>query len=416
MPVRGLLAILTVLLTSIVDAGAAGTGVDPAMPDAKRSLSETLAPALRARLPADTMAVPRPFASLPGWQEDDFPAAFAAFLQTCAPILDGTAVLRDALPVPPMLHAACLLARALSVAGTPDVNASRAFFEQNFAAFEIRPKGGDGFLTAYFEPEIEGSPERTPEFPVPVLARPPDLVTLKQGETRPGLDPALQAARQTADAVEPYPDRAAIWAGALDGKGLEIAWLRDHAELFITQVQGSARLRLRGGEQTRLVYAGRNGHPYTSIGKRLVETGEIALAQMSLEKLMGWLRANPVRARALMEENRSYVFFARDDAAPLDRGPIGGAGVPLTPGRSLAIDRTTWPYGLPVFIETNPLTPKGGRARIARLMIAQDTGSAIVGPARGDYFMGTGEEAGARAGLVRDSMRFVILWPRVGPP
>lgn len=369
-------------------------------------------------LPADLMLKKLPpateirrlaFVDLAGWREDDHAEAFKAFLVTCAPVLDGTAALRDALPAPESLVAACRAARVLADA---DGEIARAFFEKHFSPVEIRPKGGDGFLTAYYEPEIRGSLTRTEAFTVPVLGRPTDLVTLKQGETRPGFDPVLQAGRQTAAGLEPYPDRAAIWGGALDGQGLEIAWLRDEAELFIMQVQGSARLRLPDGRLTRLVYAGRNGHPYTSIGRRIVEQGAMTLDEMTLAKLMAWLRADPARGRALMEENRSYVFFARDDAAREDRGPIGGAGVPLTTGRSLAVDRTLWPYGLPVFIDVNPLVPEGGRRRLARLMIAQDTGSAIVGPARGDYFMGSGEVAGERAGLVRDAMRFTVLVPR----
>lgn len=371
----------------------------------ERGMAESL-----LHLPSGTVAVRLAFSDLDGWAGDDHAAAFRAFLATCDPLLDGRAALRDALPAPESLKEICGRARARSTS-LPAAEA-RAFFEDNFAPIDIRPQGGSGFLTAYFEPEIRASPVRTAEFPIPVLGRPADLETLKQGETRPGLDPALQAARRVAGGFEPYPDRAAIWAGALDGQGFEIAWLRDHAELFIVQVQGSARLVLPGGKRARLTYAGRNGHSYTSIGRKLVESGEIALEDMSLARLMAWLRSDPPRGRRLMEENRSYVFFARDDSAAPDLGPIGGAGVPLTPGRSLAIDRMLWPYGLPVFIDAAPLTPAGPRARIARLMIAQDTGSAIVGPARGDYFMGSGAEAGARAGLVRDTMRFVVLWPR----
>lgn len=382
-----------------------------ATPDTARCDSTMPAPAdlLLEKLPPATEVRRLAFADLAGWREDDHAEAFKAFLATCAPLLDGTAALRDALPAPETLVIACRAARAI---GDADREIGRAFFETHFSPVEIRPKGGDGFLTAYYEPEIRGSLVRTEAFPVPVLGRPADLVTLRQGETRPGLDPILQAGRQTAAGLEPFPDRAAIWAGALAGQGLEIAWLRDEAELFITQVQGSARLRLPAGRLTRLVYAGRNGHPYTSIGRRIVEQGAMTLDEMTLAKLMAWLRADPARGRALMEENRSYVFFARDDAAREDRGPIGGAGVPLTTGRSLAVDRALWPYGLPVFIDVNPLTPEGGRRRLSRLMIAQDTGSAIVGPARGDYFMGSGDAAGERAGLVRDAMRFTVLLPR----
>lgn len=374
---------------------------DSPMPVSADLLLEKLPPATETRRLA--------FTDLLGWREDDHAEAFKAFLATCAPLLDGTAALRDALPAPEALVVACRDARVI---GDADREIARTFFETHFSPVEIRPGGGDGFLTAYYEPEIRGSLTRTEAFTVPVLGRPTDLVTLKQGETRPGLDPVLQAGRQTAAGLEPYPDRAAIWGGALAGQGLEIAWLRDEAELFITQVQGSARLRLPDGRLTRLVYAGRNGHPYTSIGRRIVQQGAMTLDEMTLAKLMAWLRADPARGRALMEENRSYVFFARDDSAREDRGPIGGAGVPLTTGRSLAVDRTLWPYGLPVFIDVNPLVPEGGRRRLTRLMIAQDTGSAIVGPARGDYFMGSGDAAGERAGLVRDAMRFTVLVPR----
>ncbi|MCA0400893.1 MAG: MltA domain-containing protein [Proteobacteria bacterium] len=374
------------------------------------AMSSPAPPEELARLPEGARAIAHGFADLPGWAEDDHAAAFVAFRVTCESILAEKPALRDALPASTALVEAC---RAAMAAGTEiSRTQARRFFEAYFQPFEILPASGNGFLTAYYEPELEASASRNDDFPVPVLARPADLVTLKQGETRPGLDPKLQSARQTAAGLEPFPDRAAIWAGILDGQGLEIAWLRDHADLFITQVQGSARVKFTDGSRARLVYAGRNGHPYTSVGRKIVESGGMALEEMTLAKLMAYLRADSARGRALMEQNRSYVFFALDRDLPADQGPIGGAGVPLTSGRSLAVDRTIWPYGLPVFIETNPLTPAGPRARIARLMVAQDTGSAILGPARGDYFMGSGAQAGDRAGLVRDSMRFIILLPR----
>lgn len=369
-------------------------------------MEAAMAHPLLSRLPPDTEVRPLSFSDLPGWEKDDHGAAFSAFRDTCAPILDGAAALRDALPPGEALKTACRRARE-----TPPAQA-RVFFETHFTPFDIRPKGGDGFLTAYYEPELEGALEKSAAFPVPVLARPADLVTLAQGETREGLDGALQAARRTPNGLEPYADRAAIWAGALDGQGLEIAWLRDHAELFITQVQGSARLKLPDGRITRLVYAGRNGHPYTSIGRKIVERGDMTLEEMTLAKLMAYLRVDRARGRALMEQNRSYVFFARNDALDAAKGPIGGAGVSLTPHRSLAVDRTIWPYGLPVYIGVNPLTPDGPRQRMDRLMIAQDTGSAILGPARADYFMGSGATAGERAGLVRDPLRFITLLPK----
>jgi membrane-bound lytic murein transglycosylase A len=352
-------------------------------------------------------------ADIPGWAEDDHEAAFSTFLVSCEPILRGDAAQREARPPSQALVAACRAARELRQADAPDQARSRAFFETHFSAFDIRPGGGDGFLTAYFEPEVQASREKSAEFAVPVLGRPEDLVTFGQNEPRPpGIDAGLAAARRLPAGFEPYADRAAIWAGILGERARPIAWLRDETELFIIQVQGSARLIFRDGSRGRLTYAGRNGHPYTSIGRILVETGEIPLPEMSLERLMNWLRADPSRGRALMERNRSYVFFALEPMQDAARGPVGGAGVPLTTGRSLAVDRTIWPYGIPVWISVSPLTPSGGRMPLDRLMIAQDTGSAIVGPARGDFFMGSGAEAGQRAGLVRDSMRFIVLLPR----
>ncbi|CAN1569340.1 MltA Membrane-bound lytic murein transglycosylase [Rhabdaerophilaceae bacterium] len=361
-------------------------------------------------LPEGTIARALAFSDLAGWEADDHAAAFRAMLSTCQSLILGAPSQRQAKAPLPELVSLC--AAALRV-GSPDARSARLFFEAHCQPLEIAPPGGQGFLTAYFEPEVSASRHRTAEFPIPILGRPADLVTLQPNDQRPpGLDPALAAARRTSRGLEPYIDRAEIWHRGLDGQGLEIAWLRDETELFIIQVQGSARLTLQDGSRARLSYAGRNGHTYTSIGRILVEQGEIPLSEMSLARLTGWLRKNPARGRALMERNRSYVFFT---LSPLDdptRGPIGGAGVPLTAGRSLAVDRSLWAYGLPVWISSSPLTPQGPRVSLDRLMIAQDTGSAIIGPARGDFFMGSGADAGDRAGLVRDPMRFIVLWPR----
>jgi membrane-bound lytic murein transglycosylase A len=364
-------------------------------------------------LPAETVVEPVKLDTVKGWTGDDHRAAFSAFLVTCAPIAKGDAAQREARPPPPALVGACRAALRLEAEGPPDSLACRHFFERHFEAFDIRPKDAEGFLTAYYEPEVAASREKSADFPVPVLARPDDLVTFGQNEPRPpGLDVSLAAARRTLSGFEPYIDRAAIWAGALGDRARPIAWLKDETELFIIQVQGSARLTFADGTRGRLTYAGRNGHAYTSIGRILVENGDIPLSEMSLERLMNWLRADRARGRKLMERNRSYVFFALEPMADPKRGPVGGAGVPLTTRRSLAIDRTIWPYGIPVWISVAPLTPDGARAPLDRLMIAQDTGSAIVGPARGDFFMGSGPEAGTHAGLVRDPMRFIVLLPR----
>jgi len=276
----------------------------------------------------------------------------------------------------------------------------------------VHPHSGRGFLTGYYEPEFQGSRNPGNGFDTPLLARPDDLVTIKPGERLPGIDPSLQAARRTPSGYEAYPDRAAIEAGALGSRARPIVYLREPGEAFIIHVQGSARIRLADGTSLRVAYAGRNGHPYTSIGRRLVERGEISAETMSLERLMQWLRENPEPARALMQENHSYIFFREADELAPEDGPIGGAGVPLTPGRSLAVDRGLWSYGLPFWLEGElPLSPARTEP-LARLMIAQDTGSAIVGPARGDYYFGSGEAAGTRAGLLRHMTGFVVLRPR----
>ena len=367
------------------------------------------APAAAAPNPPGARAEALAFADLPGWAADDHAAAYAAFLVSCRAMLADAPALRPAVAALPALRTIC--AEAAASPGR-DAAAARVFFEAHFIPYRIVPDAGRGFLTGYFEPEIDGALTRTPEFSAPVYGRPPDLVTLQPGDARGDLPADLAAARATPEGLKPYPERSAIYAGLLEGRNLEQLWLRDEPEVFIVQVQGSARVRLPDGRRVRLTYAGRNGHPYTSIGRLLIEEGRIPSAEMSLARLMGWLRANPGEARRVMEANRSYVFFAREDDVDTLRGPTGGAGVPLTPGRSLAVDRGVWPYGLPVFCAANIDTVEPPTGKIARLMVAQDTGSAIVGPARADFFWGSGAEAGRRAGLTRHGLGFTVLWPK----
>lgn len=349
------------------------------------------------------------FADLAGWADDDHADAFRAFLRSCRALEAQAAELRPARPPDPDLLAVCRDALK-----TPALSGqeARAFFEARFQPFAVVPATGEGFLTGYYEPEFEGSREPTPAFRVPLLDRPDDLVTIPHGETLPGLDANLQAARKTSSGHEPYPDRAAIEDGALGDRAKPVVHLREPGEAFIIHVQGSARIRLTDGSVMRVAYAGRNGRPYTSIGRLLVQRGEMDLESMTLEKLMGWLRDNPEPARDLMRQNQSYIFFREATELAPEDGPIGGAGTPLVPHRSLAVDRTLWAYGLPFWLEgTLPFSLTEAEP-LRRLMIAQDTGSAIVGPARGDYFFGSGPQAGTRAGLLRHRTRFVVLKPR----
>lgn len=350
--------------------------------------------------PGGSTLRPLAFEALPGWAADDHAAAFAAFCRSARHHSGAAPALRQGLPPDPTLIA--VFEKALTWTGSP-----RAFFEFCFQPFAIIPPAApDGFVTGYYEPELQGSLAPHPDFPVPVLARPPELVTVPQGETPPApLEPSLQSYIQTGSGPQPAPTRADIEDGAYGGRGLEIAWLRDRVDLFFMHVQGSARLITPEGRVARLVYAGRNGHPYTSIGKVIVEEGHLPLAEASLGPLKEWLRRNPGEGRRIMRLNRSSIFFSVDDTLDPADGPIGAAGHPLIPDRSIAVDRTLWPYGLPFFIAADLDTP------VRRLCIAQDTGSAIIGPARADLFFGSGETAGLRAGVVRHRASMIVLWP-----
>ncbi|TXM53959.1 murein transglycosylase A, partial [Methylobacterium sp. WL120] len=311
------------------------------------------------------------------------------------------------------LAAACTAAAALA----PDQ--AKGFFRERFSAYRVvRPADGTeperraGFLTGYFEPQLDGSLTPGPGYTAAVLARPDDLVTLGPGETRPGLDPTLRAGRQGEAGFEPYPDRAAIEDGAIAARTHPLLWLRDAVDLFVLQVQGSGRVRLPDGSAIRVLYDGKNGRPYTSIGKLLVGEGHLALNDLSLARWTAWLRAHPDHARRLMRMNASYIFFRIEPVVDEALGPPGAAGAPLSPGRSMAVDSGLWRYGLPFWLDGKlPGQPGSGH-----LVIAADTGSAILGPARGDLYVGTGAAAGVAAGDLHTKPGFVVLLPKPAAP
>lgn len=362
---------------------------------------------------AASRLVPVAFTDLDGWRDDALAEAFAAFRLGC----------RVAVAAPPRtrglgVDAAALVracAAALALPEVVDTAAARRFFEAWFTPHRVEPAEGRPFLTGYYEPEVDGSTTRTDRFTVPLYRRPPDLVDLSAANRPAGLDDSFAFGRATADgSIEEYPDRAAIEAGALAGRGLELVWLERPVDAFFIQVQGSARIRLADGSVLRIAYDGKTGHPYTSIGRLLVERGVSAAADMTLDRLRAWIEADAGAGQALMRLNRSYVFFRPLDGLDPALGAVAAAGVQITPGRSLAVDRTLHTFHSPVWIEADlPLGPDGAIERYHRLMIAHDTGSAIVGPARGDVFVGLGADAGLRAGRVRhEPRRFVVLVPR----
>jgi membrane-bound lytic murein transglycosylase A len=336
---------------------------------------------------------PVSFAAIEGWAADDHLAAFATFLKSCRKR--------------PASNSAC--EQALALGDKPDRAAAQRFFEANFVPHRVVEES-PGMVTGYYEPEVNGSRERKGKFQVPVYRRPDDLVQVKPDLMRAFYNDSLSVMRQAGDELVPYYTRAEIDAGALKGKGLELLYLDDPVELFFMQVQGSGRVKLPDGTFVRLGYAAKNGHAYTSIGKRLAERVEDRPKDLTMEGLKSWLRADPARGRRLMQQNKSYVFFAELPQAQAGEGPIGAQGVTLTPGRSLAVDTLYHALGTPIFVAAPELAVDGAPFR--RLMIAQDVGSAIRGKERGDIYWGSGDAAGAIAGTTTEAAQFYIVLPR----
>jgi membrane-bound lytic murein transglycosylase A len=348
---------------------------------------------------------PLTFDGLAGFAEDNHAEAFRVFRRSCNALLAHRRPLRAAAPPSAALLSICR--HALDIGGCDGFGARR-FFETHFRPQRIVTNAtsgaAQGFLTGYYEPLVEGSLTPCRGFPAPVLAWPKGYVRQRMG----------------AGERSYMPSRAEIEALARDGRFEPIVWLRDPAEVFFVQVQGSARVRLTDGTSVRLVYAGRNGHPYTSIGRILVESGEITPGDMSLARLKAWIRDHGQVAgeagAALMHRNASYVFIRAEADLDPSEGPIGGQGIGLTPLRSIAIDRSIYSYGVPFFITAELPWQGPNKTPFGRLVIAQDTGSAILGPARADIFFGTGDDAGARAGDIRHAGDLIVLLPKEEGP
>ncbi|MCL3881649.1 murein transglycosylase A [Marivita sp. GX14005] len=302
------------------------------------------------------------FEELDGWAQDDHAAALAVFRNTCGD-LDG-----------PDWRSLCALAF--------DAADARQFFELFFRPVLIED-GDDALFTGYFEPELNGSPVRTDRYRYPLFRMPPEAQDARPWLTR----------------------REILTSGVMEGRGFEIAWVDDPVEKFFLQVQGSGRVRFPDGRVIRVGYGGANGHDYRSIGKELVRRGVYEAHQVSADVIKNWVRRNPAEGEDLLFHNASYVFFREVSEVPADLGPLGAMNRSITPMRSIAVDPAFTPLGAPVWIE------KDGRSPMRRLMIAQDTGSAIKGAQRADVFFGTGDAAGLEAGTIRDPGRMVVLMP-----
>ncbi len=384
---------------------------------------------------------PARWSDLDGWATDDHARAYATFFNSCRPIVRSAALKAepaahpryaarrgqpaqaapaaaaappqpggDPRPVRAALEEVC--ARAIKAA-TLKPEAARQFFETNFVPVHIRKLGdAAGFLTGYYEPIVDGSRFPTREFSVPLYRRPHDIVApgYPQGGAFPNSGKAFR--RTPSGELVPYYDRGEIEDGALDGQHLEICWLRSATDALFIQIEGSARVRLEDGAMMGINYDAHNGYPYVPVGRVLIERHLVPREEMSMQRIREWMHDNPDGAKEVRRQNRSVVFFrivGLDD----DVEALGAQGIPLSAGRSIAVDKALHVYGTPFFIEADlPLASARSQSPFRRTMIAQDTGSAIVGPARADLFFGAGDEAGQMAGRVRHPGRFAILLPR----
>lgn len=363
-----------------------------------------LAVRLTPSAPPKLRFVPERFDRLPGWATDDLAAALQTFLLSCARMDRHPQTLPEA--ERPVWTEICTAARAVPSGDKP---AARAFFESRFLPYAIR-KGvtDEGLLTGYYEPELRGSRSPSATYATPLYRLPPDLVTADLGAFIPDLKGKTLTGRVVDRRILPYYERADIAGGVLAGQNLELLWVDDPVAAFFLEVQGSGRVVLEDGSLVRVGYAGKNGLPYTAIGRVLIDQGAITPDEVSLFTIRDWLKAHPDQAAGVMNQNRSVVFFRELDQF----GAVGSEGTVLTPGRSLAVDRKLFPMGVPIYIAGQ--MPAGG-APLERLMVAQDTGGAITGPMRGDVFWGPGGEAEFLAGHMKDKARFFLLWPRALP-
>lgn len=364
---------------------------------------------------------PAEFSDLPGWLEDEVSESLPALLATCRVFgarpagagigpegLGGTA--GD-------WREPCAAAARLRGAG---VEAVRELFETHFRPWGATNRGDpQGLFTGYYEPSLRGSRRRHGPYQTPLHATPSDLVQVDLGEFREEFAGRRVAGRLEGKRLHPFWSREEIEGGSLAGRGLEIVWVDDPVDAFFLQIQGSGRVELEDGTVLRLGYAAQNGHPYTAIGKTLVDRGALPMEGISMQSIRQWLEENPEEAGEVMNTNSSYVFFRPLQGA----GPLGSLGVALTPGRSLAVDREFLPLGSPVWLAAERPDPERRRegaetptVPMHRLMVAQDTGGAIRGPVRGDVFWGPGDLAAEIAGLMKHPGRLWLLLPRTVDP
>jgi membrane-bound lytic murein transglycosylase A len=345
--------------------------------------------------PAKTAFVPGTFADLPGWSRDDLRAAWPAFQSSCS-VIGKRADWKEA----------CSIARTVNAG---DERAVRLFFETFLVPHRvIAPDGSDsGLVTGYYEPLLRGARKQGGPYQTPLYKVPDDMLTIDLAGVYPELKGKRLRGRLQGRKVVPYASREEIARADFSGK--ELLWVDDPVEAFFLEVQGSGRVQLDSGETVRVAYADQNGHPYKSIGKWLIEQGELTSEQASAQGIKAWIAGHPTRRQELLNVNPSYVFFKEEKLPDPNVGPKGSLGVPLTPQRSVAVDPLAVPYGTVLWLDT---TEPMATTPLRRAVMAQDTGSAISGAVRIDYFWGWGAQAETQAGRMKQPLRLWALWPR----
>lgn len=355
--------------------------------------------------PAANPLQPAKWSELPGWENDDHAAVLELFRAQCATLANR-----------PLWLSTCAALPEVGAGGTVMGTAAeraRAWFEAHFRPWQlVNPDGArEGLVTGYYEPLVRGSRTRKPPYLTPVFGPPADLIVVDLAELYPELKHLRLRGRIEGRRLVPFFSRAE-WAAEEDKRaGEALLWVDDPIDFFFLQIQGSGQVLLDDGSRVRIGYADQNGHPYRSIGRWLIDRGELRAHQASMQGIKAWAAANPGRLRELLDANPSLVFFRE---LPVEgSGPPGALGVPLTPERSIAVDPRHTPLGAPVWLAT---TRPNGEEPLARLMLAQDTGGAIRGPVRADFYWGSGEAAGDLAGRMKQRGRMWVLLPRHHAP
>ncbi|SNB62631.1 membrane-bound lytic murein transglycosylase A [Arboricoccus pini] len=349
--------------------------------------------------------------SLPGWDADRQGDALGAFQRSCGVMMkrlggQGTAAPHESGSLSGAWNKVCAASLTTAASENP-----KRFFETGFDAYKVKPAQAEGLFTGYYEPLLNGARQPDQRYATPLYEKPSDLISVSLGDFSDDLRGRQLWGRVQDSRLVPYDDRAAIIKGSLQGRARELVWVDDPTDAFFMAIQGSGQIRLPDETRIRVGYAAQNGRPYRAIGRDLVAMGALTSEQVSMQSIRDWLHQHPDQADALMAKNPSYVFFRELGRVDDTLGPLGAQGVPLTPGRSLAVDREEVPYGMPVWIDTMAPFPEGRRP-LQRLMIAQDTGGAIHGAVRGDVFWGSGAAAAYIAGQMKEAGQWYLLLPK----